>query len=120
MKRDMDLVREILLEMEKSETGRVGKIEIEARSEHEIAHHMHLMKEAGLVKGPTITTMSSAGPEAMATSITWEGHEFLAASRDPGVWQQAMTKAKSIGGTLSIPVLVQLLTTIAKQKLGLP
>ena len=47
MKRDMDLVRKILLECEQQESGfPPEKLEIEGYSDAQLGYHVHLMGEA--------------------------------------------------------------------------
>jgi hypothetical protein len=51
LKRDMELVRKILLHAEKAESGSVDDgLDIEGYTEHQIAHHVYLMEQAGLVR----------------------------------------------------------------------
>ncbi len=83
MKRDMDLVREILMVCADHEHGRAPRdLAIDGYSEEQIGHHAYLMMQAGLVEAADVTTMGSESPEAVVTSVTWAGHEFLEASRD--------------------------------------
>lgn len=50
MRRDMDLVRSILLKIEESELPyHDGILEIEGRSEGEITYHLNLLIQAGFV-----------------------------------------------------------------------
>jgi hypothetical protein len=53
----------------------------------------------------------------LATSLTWEGHKFLANARDDTRWQQAKEVVKQKGGDVSPGVLTQLLTSLAKSAL---
>ncbi|MBN1194542.1 MAG: DUF2513 domain-containing protein [Methanomicrobiaceae archaeon] len=93
MKRDMDLVRQILLEVEKnSDAYAPVELSIEGYSENDIAHHIALLVEAGLLVN--FFNDGKIFPVAMATQMTWAGHDFLDACRDEGRWQ----KAKSIIG----------------------
>ena len=124
MKRDMDLVRKILMTCADHEHGCAPQdLTIEGYSEEEIGHHVYLMMQAGLVKGADVTTMSSDSPEAIVTSVTWAGHEFLEASRDEGLWSKAKQAAGSSGGmVLDVlkSVLIGLATEAAKKAAGLP
>src|SRR3990170_5270158 len=90
MKRDMDLVRKILMVCADHPHGFAPReLKIEGYSEEQIGDHVYLMTQAGLVKGADVTTRGSDSPEAVVSSITWEGHEFLEASRDEGLWSKA-------------------------------
>lgn len=93
MKRDMDLVREILLEVEKNPSPYAPvAICIERYSTDNIAYHVALLVEAGLLRN--YFNDGKIVPASMATCMTWAGHDFLDACRDEGMWQ----KAKSIIG----------------------
>jgi len=72
------------------------------------------MMQAGLVEGSDVTTMDSEGPEAIPTCLTWQGHEFLDACRNEGVWVKAKEKIKSIGGEVPLDVLKTVLVEIIK------
>ncbi len=119
MQRDMDLVRQILLELEKAEHGFVfDNPEIEGYSSEVIAYHVYLMHEAGLVRAVDITTADSASPEYEAAGLTWSGHEFIEASRQPALWAQAKEIIAKAGGG-SFALWQSVLTDIVKKSLGL-
>jgi len=101
MKRDMDLVRDILIEMEKwTADQRGGEIEIEGRAPEEITYHLGLMHQAGLIKA--LDASSFDGEAWIPAKILWDGHEFLDAARSDTVWANAKQRALSTAGTLTI------------------
>lgn len=118
MKRDMDLIRAILLTIESHEHGFAPKIEIPNYTQEQINYHAYLLKEAGLVQAIDITSMSSEGPEAMITRLTWAGHEFLDSARQNNIWNQAKDKINKIGGA-TLPIWTALLTELIKKQIGL-
>src|SRR5437016_614225 len=121
MKRDMELVRKILLAIEEEPTGRAPReLKIEGYTDDEIGHHAYLMAEAGLIDGARVDGMHSPSRQVHPTVITWAGHEFLAASRDESIWKKAMGIVKEKGGAVTVGVLTQLLTNLVKNNLGLP
>lgn len=130
MKRDMDLVRKILITLEDDEwylsfsSGSLPKIE-EYREE-QIEYHMSIMAQAGLLHAESYE-IESGSPDHPITiksySLSWEGHEFLAAARNDTFWKRAKVEmGKVLGGTgrFMLPVLTQLLTAYAKAELKLP
>ena len=123
MKRDMDLVRKILIVCADHPHGHAPQeLKIEGYSEEQIGYHVYLMMQAGLVKGVDVSAMDSPSPEAQVCSVTWAGHEFLEASRDEGLWSKAKQAAGSTGGmVLDVlkSVLVGLATDAAKKAAGL-
>jgi hypothetical protein len=118
MKRNMDLMREILLVCEKYEHGFAPQIVIDGYSPEEIGYHVFLLGEAGLAEVEPISAMGAASPYARIKRLTWNGHEFLDASREKTIWEKTKTKVGEIGG-VALPLLMTLLADEAKRKLGL-
>jgi len=111
MKRDMDLVREILLAIESFPfDGDAHEILIQGRSQIEISYHLKILCEAGLVDALDASSMD--GPLFIPRSLTWSGHEFLDASRDPSRWAQAKALMVKAGGSLTFEVLKNTLVNI--------
>lgn len=101
VRRDMDLVRTILLKVEGShEPLDLSDLIDEGASEEEeqvVAHHVSLLVEqAGFMKGFDVS--SHDGDNWIDLSLTWAGHEFLDNVRDPDVWRQTKAGAKKAGG----------------------
>ena len=107
MKRDLNLVRQILLDLERSKTTDEGgwpKLDLPGRTEAEIGYHVRLMHADGLIDAHNVTTHDRPpGQEAWkATALTWKatsltskGHEFLEMARDESVWGAVLAK---VGG----------------------
>lgn len=99
MKRDIDLVRQILLSAEALEHGYVSDVpKIDGYTEDQVAHHVYLMGQAGLAEVADTSSMDGTSPTALMISLTWSGHEFLDAIRDPEVWKQTKDIAGRAGG----------------------
>ena len=118
MRRDMNLVRDILLKLEDhADPLDWAEIAIEGRSELEISYHIMLMDEAGLI---TATDCSSNDGLAWeAKSLTWHGHEFLDAARNPTVWKKSLDLVGGAMGAVSFAVVVEVLKREALRALGL-
>jgi hypothetical protein len=119
LKRDLDLVRDILLWMESQEHGFAPHegVKIEGRSEEEIGFHVHLMGQAGLIETTSNTYLESESPSAMPLSITWEGYEFLSNSKNDTVWAKARSKLLAPAGEVSFTVLLEWLKAQAMARL---
>ena len=79
--------------------------------------------EFGKCNGADTTTSGDPSPQAILVSVRWDGHEFLEASRDEGLWAKAKQAAASTGGmVLDVlkSVLIGLATNEAKKAAGLP
>lgn len=118
MKRDMDLIREILLQTEQHENGYAPDLEIDGYTSAQIGYHQFLIIDAGLAEGADVTHRGSEGPMGVITHLTSAGHDFLDAARSKTVWQQAKDAVDPIGGA-SIQVWTAILTDLVRRNLGL-
>ena len=116
MKRDMDLIRAILLEMEQAPSRDI-KIHARGYSPEQIAYHLKLLKQAGLIEAIDQTNFD--GLAFIPTSLTWQGHEFLEATRNEGVWQKLKAELKDRGLSIPFKLVEELATKITAEYLGL-
>lgn len=120
MKRDMDLVRKILLHATGDESGYPdSNPKIEGYTEDQIGHHIYLMQQAGLVEVADGSTSDSCGPTALLISVTWEGHDFIEAARSNTIWSSVKDVAKSGGVSLTFDMLKELLVTMTRRQFDL-
>lgn len=113
MKRDFDLVRDILLSIEdgKDANGHgFMRLNIPGRSQEEVSYHVGLLYEAGLVDAANSSALD--GYEWQPKGLTWRGREFLDSARDENAWEQAKKELKKIGN-FSFEVLKVALATVA-------
>lgn len=117
MKRDMDLVRQILLALEGDQHA---DAQSKARYEHAtIAYHAALLIEAGLVEGTTTKDTEGMPAGYFLRRMTWAGHDFLDSMRDDTIWTKARESIlKPIGG-VAFEVLKEWLRAEMRHKLGL-
>src|SRR3546814_675347 len=99
MKRDMDLVREILLAIEKHPEPTVwGYLEIEGFELGPINAHLHLLDEAGYIRAAAAQDANTPyGYMMQDASLTWAGYEFLETIRDTEIWRLTKTGAEKVG-----------------------
>src|SRR5438270_13952062 len=120
MKRDMDLVREIMLKIEALPAGppvlyRMGEVE-----DLVLLNHLGMLIEAGLVRGKISRSQGARGDVIGISSLTWEGHEWLDAVRDPRVWDEAKRTLLESGDSLSFELTRAVATRIQRMRVGLP
>jgi hypothetical protein len=122
MKRDMDLIRAILLWIESQPEGHnVGwNLTVPGYNDDEIGYHVHLMGQAGLLLVDNVTFSDSLAPRADPVSITWAGHEFIDSVKDDTLWAKARTKVLAPAGGVAFTVLLEWLKAEGKARLGLP
>ncbi len=121
MKRDLDLCLEILRHIEGSpeQVHWASQIaNVIGKAQQAVAYNCCLLFDAELLLGKE-HDLNDTDP--IVARLTWNGHEFLDASRDPTHWEKAKDVAqKSSGGfELIRSVLSSLATEAAKAMAGL-
>lgn len=130
MQRDMDLVREILMALEKSEEFSPSEDELfgalrvkdDLQGMRSVLWHLKIMEQAGLVTQAweEYDNWEAEGPTFRGAQITWQGYEFLAAAMNETVWNKAKEQAGGLFKSMAIPTLNALLQTVIKSQLNLP
>jgi Hypothetical protein (DUF2513) len=112
MKRNMDLIRELMLKLE-SLPANMGDVfilqpadfTIEGFTEHQIEYHLGLLREIGFIDCPGSQPMLGI----TYSGLTWAGHDFLDAVRNPEIWRETKQGAEAAGGFT-----IDLITDLAK------
>lgn len=123
MKRDMDLVRDILIKIEAdpafngNHARGVSAVSmgITEYTDQEVIYNAVQLVEAGYLEGNV--RMAHAG-QVIVTKLTWRGHEYLDATRDPDIWEKTKAKAKSVT-SVGVGMLLEIAKAEIKAKLGL-
>lgn len=115
MKRDMDLARQIMLELEKSPyTGGWLHTSVEGHSQEEVNYHVMLLAKPGLVEAQEHETLSlSSVAEWLPISLNMEGHDFLEAAKNETIWRKAKKFIQDKGGALTFEVVKTVLAQVA-------
>lgn len=111
MKRDMDLVRRILFEVEKLPPLTARRIEIEGYSMNEVAYHCEMLYRYGLIKryhGDEIDQLDGV-IDFWVEDLTWQGHDFLEKIREDTVWNKTKRVMKDKG----LPFVLETINIIA-------
>jgi hypothetical protein len=103
MKRDMDLVRLLLLEQELGD----APLEISDYSAETIIYHLQLMSDANLIEAAFVKDGNGDAVQANVIRPTWVGHDFLDASRDNKLWALAKEKVLKPGASWTFSLLVE-------------
>jgi hypothetical protein len=116
----MDLIREILLKVEADPELQGSRFKVfdtsdfAGHSQEEITYHIDLLFENDFVKG--IETLDAPAPAI--SRLTWQGHEFIADTSDPGIWASVKERTKGLPD-VAIAVIWELAKAEVKKKLGL-
>ncbi len=103
MKRDLDLARQLLLDIENRGADcsvSVLRSEPEQHNEERIRYHLRLLIDADLLK--EIDRTSSGIP---CVRLTHEGHELLELARNESRWREAKWTCQDRIGGLSLSVI---------------
>lgn len=120
MKRDMDLIRAILLHISDHEEAMVQEVKLDQFSPAQVAYHVNLLAEAGYITGMPTQTLPYDVPEWIEVRLTWDGYEFIDAARNETVWAKFKKTVAEKGGAIPFSVATNLLTAVARQEFGLP
>ena len=131
MERNLDVIRNLLLQIEASGWGFIETDEIckKIDIEREVAdYHLKLLYQAGFIEAAIVR-----GKEGLAHSkkiqrdedyivfvkpwsLTWEGHEYLDTMRDPEIWKKTKESVKEVG-SFSLDTLKSVAKGLIKTKL---
>lgn len=101
MRRNMDLVRKVLLAVE------AGKQHdhVDGFSEDEVKYHKKLVIDAGLADGKSLRDSTGATEIPLAVqiqSLTWAGHDFVDAIGDESRWGKVKAFLTEAGKQVTI------------------
>lgn len=118
MKRDMDLVRKLLLALNDHEHGHAPQnLHIDGYSDETVGYHCFILNEAGLIRAADSTSRSSPSPSAIPIRLTWSGHEFIENAKNDDIWSQTKDAVGKIGD-VSFSVWASVLSNIVLKNLG--
>lgn len=112
MKRDFDLIRCILLDLEGD-----NNIDLSQYSKDEINYHKALIVEAGFVEGKAHYPSSHKTfiPDFVSINrLTWHGHEFIDKSRNDTIWNKSKSIISEKGLSISFDVVLHVLSEVTK------
>lgn len=117
MKRDMDLVRQILLVVEEHGTEQ-GHITFEpsdtpGKTPDEVAGHIRLLHEHGFIEAEDGSGFGN--PVWFPQRLTWQGHEFLDAIRNDTIWARTKRVIADKGGSMPFELVRELVMVVARE-----
>ncbi|MGD9826038.1 MAG: DUF2513 domain-containing protein [Desulfobacter sp.] len=103
MERNWDVIREILLKIEKQPMvkGSLTLSDFENKDPSIISYHVQIMLEAGLINGSMYGEMVDIDGFSIER-MTWEGHEFLDTIRNDSVWSKVRKKFTETGISMTL------------------
>lgn len=105
MKRDMSLVRTILLALSETDDPiSSDDLAFEEYPKALVGYHFQLLDEAGLIVARVQAADNDPYYFAIASRLTWEGNDFLDAVRDESVWEKVRSTIGQATGSASFEV----------------
>lgn len=104
MKRDMGLIRDLMLRLEALDfprnavltlSGSDEELAVDGYSQDQISYHLVLIREAGFLQDANYSAVRGG---ISFKAFSWEGHDFLDSVRDPDVWERTQSTMKKAGG----------------------
>ena len=117
MKRDLELVRKILLEVEEWPTEGGDRTFASLNCpEDQVTYNVFQAIQAGLLRGEVIE--HSEGMDCFVSGLTPCGHDFLDNAKNKYIWDEVMTDAEKRGiKNASLDIIRDLLNATIRKKL---
>lgn len=122
MKRDMDLMRQILLRIEERSDVPPRTMTLDSfmdmkKSSYEISMHLDLLYEAGMIEVMDIAIVGDL-KDFTIERLTLAGYEYLDAIRNYQVWDRVKRTINLVGGA-TLDIIKQLAVKELSKELGL-
>ncbi len=126
MKRDLDLIRQIMLTLEeKMEYGKNFKsaqlIEVmqdKTLSAEKLAYHIGLLVESDFIKAKEQKYYGDEPTDYLINTITSQGQDFIDTIRQDTTWNKIKDKSSNIGG-FTLSLLVDIGKEYLKKQIGI-
>ncbi|MBB2777021.1 UNVERIFIED_ORG: hypothetical protein HNP28_002344 [Comamonas terrigena] len=100
MKRDWDVIQEVLSEVENLNAKQINGLHYDAsQDESSKSEHAILLWKAGFIEGIDASGMNR--PYLLAQGLTWDGHELLDTIKSKPVWEKIKKTAVDRGVELT-------------------
>ncbi len=123
MKRDMDLMRQILLLIEEHSDVPPKILTLEdffdiKEDAYKISLHIDLLRDAGLIEVINTSVLERGLRDFDITRLTLAGYEYLDAIRDIKIWHKVKQSISFVGGA-TLDVIKQVAVRELSKELGL-
>jgi len=121
MKIEIDLIRDILIAVEKSEKPFIPwqKLGIKGYTKEQIIMHINVMNESGYIKLAPSNFSKRDNPSPVIERLKQSGQEFLNSARSETAWQKAKEHVLNASGTITLQAVSMVLNAYIAQGLHL-
>ena len=121
MKRDMEIIRQILLNAEDDKYPYGGGVHLDGVVDEICAHHVALIFDAGLAEGRLIKTDAHGIVCASIERLTSAGHDFCDGIRQDTIWNTAKEHILKPGASYGLSILIEYVKIQVRQRVfGVP
>ncbi|MGO8899723.1 MAG: DUF2513 domain-containing protein [Isosphaeraceae bacterium] len=118
MKRNMDLIRKMVLLIEDHPTGWAPEVKMEGYTADQIGYHSYLLVDSGLAVGANLTDSGDSGPCYSIMHLTSAGHDFADSARNQYVWNEVTEDIKEKGlPSVTLDILKKMLDKAIRKRL---
>lgn len=119
MKRDINLIRNILIDMESTEGFWFYKVTPQGYEDEDIIkNHLVLMDEAGLIEG-NFRESESGHIHSYEVRMTNYGYDYISMAKNETVWKKFKSRIKDKALDLPIEITKQIMIHYTKEMLNL-
>ncbi|WP_353106222.1 DUF2513 domain-containing protein [Acetoanaerobium noterae] len=121
MKRNLDLIRHILLTIEESEKPRLTGIDFENENfdSKQISYHIQLLIDSSYIEASSFSSIGQGFPDFIVRRITNQGHDFIDSIRDNNVFVETKNNLLKVGGSASFEIVKSVATKVLEHYLGI-
>ncbi len=101
MKRNLDLIRNILLRIETNEKNATLSSSDFADLEPDqniVDYHLYLLADAGYIDADEVNTIGHYYPQYLVKWLTNDGCDYVDSIRSASIWEKTKEKLASVGG----------------------
>lgn len=121
MKRDLDLIRNILIKCEEITPKRIYAEDFvdEFNDFEKISYHLELLDDNGFIECQKFVCLGTTCKDFIIYRLTSSGHDYLDSVRDPKIYDDVKNKMGKLFQTSSLAIIQSLAESIIKSKLGI-
>lgn len=121
MKRNLDLIRHILLVIEDSSSDRltISDFITEEYPENMVSHHLKLLLDCGYIDAVARKSIGAPYTMFIVHRMTSQGYDYLESVKDKSIWDKTKIKLLEIGGSATLDTVKTVASSIALKMLGL-
>ena len=120
MKRDFDLIRDIMLRIEASDKESFFTDDFLdlTNDERKLCYNIHLMYEAGLIEASEISIPGNLMPEYRIYWLSNTGGDFLGDIRNQSIWLKTKSTLENFGSSVAIDMVSYIAKNLIKAGLA--